>query len=127
MSRRLAWGVLGMLVILLFLGTLIPGAWRNAAEVSLGTPAYFSSLAHFVLFFLIALVTRHSPLAFSVLWVALFALGLGLMTEGLQFFAMDRHPRWRDVGIDCAGALLGLAMAWTISMAWGLLSRRDRH
>jgi len=38
------------------------------------------------------------------------ALLLALLTEGLQFFAMDRHPRWLDVGIDMAGATAGLLL-----------------
>jgi VanZ family protein len=35
---------------------------------------------------------------------------LALLTEGLQFFAIDRHPRWLDVGIDMAGALAGVGL-----------------
>jgi VanZ family protein len=35
---------------------------------------------------------------------------LALLTEGLQFFAIDRHPRLIDVGIDLAGTVLALAL-----------------
>jgi VanZ family protein len=49
--------------------------------------------------------------------VLLAALALALLTEGLQFFAIDRHPRWLDVGIDMGGALLGVALASLLSRA----------
>ncbi|WP_422554918.1 hypothetical protein [Rhodoferax sp.] len=35
---------------------------------------------------------------------------LALASEALQFFATDRHPRWLDVGIDMAGAVVGLGL-----------------
>ena len=38
------------------------------------------------------------------------ALLLALLTECLQFFAIDQQPRWVDVGIDMGGALLGVAL-----------------
>ena len=41
----------------------------------------------------------------------------GVKTEGLQFFANDRHPRWLDVGIDMGGALLGVALTRLLSWA----------
>ena len=50
------------------------------------------------------------PLAWSVAGIVLFSLALALLTEGLQFFAIDRHPRWIDVGIDMAGALAGVGL-----------------
>ena len=40
---------------------------------------------------------------------------LAFATESLQFFAIDRHPRWVDVGIDMAGAGFGLALV----SGWG--------
>jgi VanZ family protein len=42
--------------------------------------------------------------------VLLAGLALALLSEGLQFFAMDRHPRWRDVGIDMAGVVLAVVL-----------------
>jgi len=39
--------------------------------------------------------------------VLLPALALALLTEGLQFLAIDRHPRWIAVGIDMAGVWAG--------------------
>lgn len=47
----------------------------------------------------------------------LAALALALLTEGLQFLAIDRHPRLVDVGIDLAG--VGLVLAWVIAQCAG--------
>ncbi len=49
----------------------------------------------------------------------LATLALALLTEGLQFFAMDRHPRLLDIGIDMTGAGLGLAVGWGIGWCLG--------
>jgi hypothetical protein len=35
---------------------------------------------------------------------------LALLTDGLQFLAIERNPRWLDVGIDMAGALAGVGL-----------------
>ena len=45
------------------------------------------------------------PLAWPVKRVVLAALGDTLLTEGLQFWAVDRDPRWIDVGFDIARVL----------------------
>jgi VanZ family protein len=63
-------------------------------------------------------------LAQGLLWsqlVLLAALCLALGSEALQFFATDRHPRWLDVGIDMAGAVVG----WGV-VRWHGLPRRWR-
>lgn len=59
-------------------------------------------------------------LAWPLARVLLAAMALAL-TEGLQFFAIDRHPRWLDVGINLAGA--GLGMAWANAL-WARLGDR---
>ena len=109
-SRQLAWGLFALLALSLLLGTQMPGAWRNGVEHRLHTPFPLSSWAHFVLFTVMALVLAIRPLAWPAKRVLLLALALGLLTEGLQFFAIDRHPRLVDVGIDMAGTLLALAL-----------------
>jgi len=53
-------------------------------------------------------VTRKN--AARLLALLLVALALALLTEGLQFFAIDCHPGWDDVGIDMAGAAAGLLL-----------------
>jgi VanZ family protein len=110
-NKRLARGLLAALVLLLLVGTLIPGAWRSALESSLHAPFPLAKLAHLLVFMAMAFVVRVSDLAWSVPMVLLAALGLGLLTEGLQLVAIGRDASWRDVGIDVLGACLGLVLA----------------
>lgn len=107
----LAWSLLALLVIALLVGTLMPGALRNAIESRMNASPFFSSASHFFLFLGIALIARMRPLAFGVTHIALAALALGLLSEALQFFAIDRHPRLIDVAIDLMGALAGVGLA----------------
>ena len=108
MTRYLAWRLLGVLLLLLLVGTQMPGAWRNGVIETLHAPSILSSLAHLMLFAGMAAVAVAKPLDWSVLRIATVALTLALLTEGLQFFALDRHPGLQDVGIDMAGVLLGV-------------------
>ena len=109
MSQRLSWWLLGIQLVALFVGTQMPEAWRSGVIDALHAPSMLSSLAHLMLFAGMAAVVVARPLQWPVLRIAVVALALALLTEGLQFFALDRHPRLRDVGIDMAGALLGVA------------------
>jgi VanZ family protein len=111
LSRRFASGLLVLLLVLLLVGTQMPGAWREAALNSAGLPGVVGKVAHFVLFAAMALLARVAPLRRPGGQVVAAALGLALLTEGLQFFAIDREPSWRDVGIDMAGAGVGLLLA----------------
>lgn len=110
MTGRVARSLLALQVLALLVGTQMPGDWRSEVEHSLHAPSWMSSGAHFVLFAGMALVLAGRPLAWSVQRVLLGALALALLTEGLQFFAIDRHPRLIDVGIDMAGTLLALLL-----------------
>ena len=114
MTIRSAKLAIGLQVALLLLGTLMPGHWRSGLEASLHAPFGLSSWAHALLF------AGMSMAALAMRWrtrhVALAALALALATEALQFFAIDRHPRWIDVGIDMAGAAFGLLVVG----CWGL-------
>jgi len=110
MSLRFAWGLLALLVLALLVGTQIPGAWRSGIEQGFHVPFPLSSWAHFVIFTGLALVQRARPLAWPVGRVLLLALALALLTEGLQFFAIERHPRLLDIGIDMAGTVFALAL-----------------
>ena len=110
MSRRLAHSLLALHLLALFVGTQMPGAWRDGIESGVHAPFPLSSLAHFVVFTSMALVLAVRPLSWPAGRVLLLALALALLTEGLQFFAVNRHPRWVDVGIDMAGALLALTL-----------------
>ncbi|MFZ3140280.1 VanZ family protein [Polaromonas sp.] len=106
MTGRLAWGLLVLQLLALLVGTQMPGAWRSDAMQVLHAPDWVSSLGHFVLFAGMAMVLAARPLGSIVLG----ALALAFLTEGLQFIALDRHPRLRDLGIDMAGVVVALAL-----------------
>lgn len=110
MSRRLALSLLVLQFLALIIGTQMPGAWRSGVERSFHAPFSLASWAHFVVFAGMTLVLSVRPLAWPARRVVLTALALAMLTEGLQFFAIDRHPRMMDVGIDMAGTLLALAL-----------------
>lgn len=110
-SNRDAERLLALLVLVLFVGTQMPGAWRNAAQNSISPDWGLSSSAHFALFASMAWLARVQPLKLSIARIGLKALALALLTEGLQTFAIDRHPSWSDVGIDLFGTLVGLVLA----------------
>ena len=62
-----------------------------------------------------AAVALARPLVWPRARVVVWALGLALLSEGSQFFAIDRHPPWLDVGIDMSGALAGMLLAMLVS------------
>ena len=109
-KHKIAWVLLGLQLLALLVGTQMPGTWRSDTVQTLHAPSWVSSGAHLVLFFGMALVLWVRPLVWPTQRVLLAALALALLTEGLQFFAIDRHPRLMDVGIDMAGALLALLL-----------------
>ncbi len=113
-NKRLARGVLVVLLLLLLVGTQMPGMWRSALESSLQAPFPLAKLAHLLIFMAMAFVVRASALAWPVRLVLLAALGLGVLTEGLQLVAIGRDANWRDVGIDVLGACLGLVFAQAV-------------
>jgi hypothetical protein len=115
MKRLLAQCLLVVQVLFLMVGTQMPGAWRAGAVAGLHVPENISSWAHFVLFAGLASVAYSRPLGWPWARVVVLALGLALLSEGLQFFAMDRYPRWLDVGIDMSGALAGMLLALLVS------------
>ena len=88
----------------------MPNAWRSGVEQTLHVPFSLSSWAHFVVFFGMSLLLMMHPLAYTAKRVILLALVLALLTEALQFFAIDRHPRLVDVGIDMAGTVLAVVV-----------------
>jgi hypothetical protein len=117
MTRLLAQRLMAVQVPLLIAGTQMPGAWRAGAVAILHAPGSISSWAHFVLFADMATMALARPLLWPSSRVVLWALGLALLSEGLQFFAMDRHPRWLDVCIDMSAALAGMLLAMLINQA----------
>ncbi len=110
MKQQVSRVLLGLQLLALLVGTQMPNAWRNGAVQAMHAPSWVSSTAHFVLFAGMAMVLAARPLAWPLARIVLAALALALLSEGLQFFAIDRHPRWLDVGIDLAGALAGVGL-----------------
>lgn len=110
MSPRLAWSLFSLHILALIVGTQMPNAWRKGVEQSLHVPFSLSSWAYFAVFCGMSLLLLMRPLAYTARQVILLALVLALMTEALQFFAVDRHPRLLDVGIDLAGTLLAVVI-----------------
>lgn len=104
--------VLAVCIVALITGTMVPGEWKLAIESTL-FPHHFpaSAFAHFTLFALAAVCLRRAPFVLRPVWVMAVALVAALVTEGLQHFAVGRHPRLTDVGIDMLGALAGIALA----------------
>jgi VanZ family protein len=100
-----------VLLLVLVIGTQIPGAWRNGLEQSLHAPFPLSKLAHVLLFASMACLARVPPLMWPLRRIVLAALALGLATEALQLLAIERHPGLDDVAIDLAGTALGLTLA----------------
>ena len=126
MSPRFAWSLFSLHLVALFVGTQMPNAWRNGVEQSLHVPFSLSSWAHFAVFCSLSLLLLMRPLACSARRVLLLALALALLSEALQFFAADRHPRLRDVGIDMAGALLAVVIM-ALQSRWAGVSRPGRR
>jgi len=122
LSRR-ALALLLTLAIILFVGTLMPGELKERLEHRMGPALPWSTVAHFALFAAIALLPVYGRAPVPALSRSLaLAVLLACTTEGLQHWIPGRHPLWRDVGIDLAGALAGTGLR-TLQMLWG---RRPR-
>lgn len=109
--KRFARHATAVLTALLFLGTLMPGRWKEAATTTFNSSLNLSALAHVALFaaicFMLA-IARFWPL--KPWHVPTVGLALALLSEGLQFFAIDRHPNMAGVYQDMIGALAGWAL-----------------
>ena len=125
MSPRLAWSLFSLHIFALFVGTQMPNAWRNGVEQSFHVPFSLSSWAHFVVFCGMSMLLLMRPLSYTARRVLLLALVLAVLTEALQFFAADRHPRLRDVGIDMAGASLAVVIM-ALQNRWAGVARPER-
>lgn len=122
MSPRLAWSLFSLHIFALFVGTQMPNAWRSGVEQTLHAPFPLSSWAHFVVFCGMSLLLLMRPLAYTARRVVLLAMALALLTEALQFLAIDRHPRLVDVGIDMAGTFLAVVIM-ALRNRWAELTR----
>jgi hypothetical protein len=110
MSRDTARLITFFLTVALCVGTLMPGSWKDAALSPFPRVINLAAVAHIVLFagicFMMAPARFWNVKSWHVLTIG---LSLALATEGLQFFAVGRHPNLAGVLQDMIGAVLGLA------------------
>ena len=134
MKRSHAWVLILGLVLVLMIGTQMPGGLRDRIERSLHAPIPLSSLAHFVLFTGMSCLLAVRPIRWPPRRIGACMLGLAVLTEVLQIFAINRHPRLLDIGIDMAGFAAGVALSVCLAKALGaevrpaeVHSREARH
>jgi VanZ family protein len=119
MKRGHACGLVLSLVVVTMIGTQMPGGLRDRIERSLHAPIPLSSLAHFVLFISMSCLLAARPIAWAPRRIGACMLGLAVLTETLQIFAIDRHPRLLDIGIDMAGFAAGVALSVYLAKVHG--------
>ena len=104
-------GILLAVIAVLLVGTLMPGNVKASIESRAWSGIPWSSLAHLVLFAVIALVPVYGPVPRGYYWALLLATTLAGGTEWLQQFVPGRYPRLRDVMIDLSGTAIGCAIS----------------
>lgn len=117
MKRGHAWALMLGLVVVLMIGTQMPGSLRDGIERSLHAPIPLSSLAHFVLFTGMSGLLAARPIAWAPRRIGACMLVLAVLTETLQIFAINRHPRLLDIGIDMVGFAAGTALSICLAKA----------
>ena len=100
----------------LFIGTLMPGQWKQAGTQPFSAWLDLAAASHVVLFALIAFLLPQARFWTLRPWhVPALGLALGALTEGLQFFAIERHPGLDGLAYDLLGTLIG----WSLALAVG--------
>jgi hypothetical protein len=100
--------ILIALIVVLVVGTTIPGSLKANIEGQMWQGWPWSTSAHFLLFACIAALPVYGQGPGAVFRALSLALLLALVTEGLQAWAPGRHPLLRDVLIDLAGTIFGM-------------------
>jgi len=112
------WPLFFTLLVLLFIGTLMPGSLKAEVESHFWHALPWSALAHFTLFAAMSMLPVYgSGQAGAWRAVVLGAL-LAVMTESMQSLVPGRYPLLRDGLIDLAGTFAGLALRG-VWLAWG--------
>ena len=104
------WPLFTCLVLLLFVGTLMPGSLKAQIESNFWGAIPWSSLAHFALFAGLAALSVYGNGRAGVGRAVLIASLFAGVTEFLQSLVPGRHPLMHDALIDMAGALTGLTL-----------------
>ncbi len=101
----------GALVAFL-VGGLIPGTLRAAIEQRMNLPFAVPPVAHFLLSAVMAAGLRWCRPRWHTATVLLVVLAIGGLAEVAQSWVPGRQPSWGDMGLDLAGALVGLLLVW---------------
>jgi VanZ family protein len=105
------------------LAGLVPW-WKPVIDQTLKAEMVFSKLGHILFFALLAVSVRWAYPGTKRLAVVLQLLILAAVSEVLQFFVEGRVPAVADVGLDGAGALLGMGLFEVLRLARQALERR---
>ena len=120
-ARCLAWTILSMSMIVVFVGTVMPQP--GIVWVRVHVPAFASfwdwidvllpslNPLHIILFAWVAGLSKLLNPRWSYWSILLIGSAFGGVSEALQMLAPGRDPRISDVFNDVAGILLGLALA----------------
>lgn len=109
MSSRAARLLTAVLLVLVLIGTLMPGPAKQSLLSHFSPGLHLDKLGHALGFFAMAFFASRSRIPRARPWhLVLFAAGLGSLTELCQNFIPGRTPLVTDVLIDVCGALAGL-------------------
>jgi len=95
-----------------FMPTNASNAVREQWDLALH---YLSKTIHVVAYALFTVLSAWVGTGFAIRVALVLLVSLhGFGTEGLQNFAIGRHPSLRDVALDHIGIALGLAISWPL-------------
>lgn len=104
------WPLFFSLLVLLFVGTLMPGSLKAQVESHFWHALPWSALAHFTLFAAMAMLPVYGTGQSGAWRVVLLGALLAATTESMQSLVPGRYPMLRDGLIDLAGTFAGLAL-----------------
>jgi hypothetical protein len=107
-TRRTAWIIFIVLVLLLVAGTTMPSALKAGIEDHMWHQLPWSKLAHYTLFAMIGLCPVYGTDRAAAWRIIVVAVGLAALTELLQSLVPGRHPQLQDVLIDLGGTATAL-------------------
>ena len=108
MSRRTLLAIWATAILLLLVGTTMPGSVKSGIEAHLWSGWSWSTYAHFILFAVISGIPVYGDERWWIWRSLAFALFLAVLTECLQNFVPGRHMRLHDGVVDLAGATSGM-------------------
>ena len=109
-SRRTAWTIFVVLVLLLLAGTTMPSEVKASLENRIWRKVPWGGLAHYTLFALIAMCPVYGG-GTSGVWRAIcVGVVLAALTESLQSLVPGRNPQFKDVAIDLGGTATALLL-----------------